>query len=115
MTQLSRERTLQFLGAVLLITVRSQYAVRNGTCLRSCKIGTRGSGVSIEIISLLDTALIHGGSACLFLRQTRVHDAMLLPEMLIVHFCPIVQDFKRKSIIIVPPYTLDFLTAHDYL
>ena len=25
------------------------------------------------------SALIHGGSACLFLRQTRVHDAILLP------------------------------------
>jgi len=24
--------------------------------------------------------LIHGGSTCLFVRQTRVHDAMLLPE-----------------------------------
>jgi hypothetical protein len=55
MTQLSRERILQFLGAVLLITVRSQYAVRNRTCLRSCKIGTGGSGVSIEIISLWGT------------------------------------------------------------
>ena len=31
MTQLSRERILQFLGAVLLITVRSQYFGLNET------------------------------------------------------------------------------------
>jgi len=37
-----------------------------------------------------------------------------LSEMLIVHFCPIVQDLKRKSIIFVSPYTLEFLAVHGY-
>ena len=35
--------------------------------------------------------LIDGRSACLFFRQTRVHDAMLLPEREIFEFYPTMQ------------------------
>jgi hypothetical protein len=45
--------------------------------------------------SLAVLLLILGRSACLFLRQTGVKDAMLLPEMLILVSSFRVQHFKR--------------------
>jgi hypothetical protein len=40
--------------------------------------------------------LIFDRSACLFFRQTRVYDAMLLPEMLFLGFSIRMLHFKRK-------------------
>ena len=40
------------------------------------------------------SALIRDGSACLFLRQTRVHDAILLPEVVIPENYPYIQASK---------------------
>jgi hypothetical protein len=48
---------------------------------------------------------IRGESARLFLRQTGLRVAIFLPEILVVHFCSIVQDFRGKPIIFVSTCT----------
>ena len=42
--------------------------------------------------------LIRAGSTCLFFSQTRVHDTILLPEVLKLRIHISIPDFKRQSL-----------------